>query len=297
MNLANHHIHFRIFRTHRDRKAIYIKTLESEVAKLRAKDAAHDTEIHAHKLTIRRLKELIKYHNIVLPLDLASDPHVRSPQATIELVGSPDHGQMIRAQLPELYSYTGQIPGAGITSGAAPASMAEPNVNMNIAESGQLLADMTIFDTFGTQRGPNTHTLAGTSIAMPHPNDVGTTQTGVDFVLALEHVCLEHHAVHSVDMEGTGHEMMLMSPIMRCSPPLVQTTHAGSGLPDGTKWSVPAAELEKLLECADRLSLEGEMTPVEAWQRIRLHPNFKSLTREGLEEIKTRLVPEVRCYG
>ena len=297
MYLANHRILFWIFRTHRDRKATYIKTLESEVAKLRAKDAAHDAEIQAYLLTIRRLKELIKYHNIGLPLDLASDPHVQSPQATIELVGSPDHGQMIRAQLPESYSYTSQIPGAGITSGAAPVSMPEPHVDMNLAESGEFLAGMTIFDTFGIQQEPSTPTFTGTSTTMPHPRGLGTTQTGVDFVLALEHVCLEHHAVHSVDMEGTGHEMMLMSPIMRCSPPLVQTTHAGSGLPDGTKWSVPAAELEKLLECADRLSLEGEMTPVEAWQRIRLHPNFKSLTREGLEEIKTRLVPEVRCYG
>ncbi|KAK5462908.1 hypothetical protein LTS15_002620 [Exophiala xenobiotica] len=288
---------FRIFRTHRDRKATYIKTLESEVAKLRAKDAAHDSETQAYKLTIRRMKGLIKYHNIVLPLDLASDPHIQSPEATIELVGSPDHGQMIRAQLPEYLSYTSQISRAGITAAAAPVSMTEPNLTMNIAESGELLAGMTSFDTFGTQQEPRTRTFTGTSTTMPHPHGLGTTQTGIDFVLALEHVCLEHHAVHSVDMEGTGHEMMLMSPIMRYSPPLVQTTQAGSGLPDGTKWSVPAAELEKLLECADRLSLGGEMTPVEAWQRIRLHPNFGDLTREGLEDIKASLVPEVKCYG
>ena len=132
---------------------------------------------------------------------------------------------------------------------------------------------------------------------MPHPHGLGATQVGVDFVLALEHVCLGHHAAHSVDDDGSGHEMMLMSPIMWRSPPLNVTTQAGSGLAAGARWSVPAVELEKLLEFSDRLSLDGEVTPVEAWQRVRQHPNFSNMTRDGLDALKETLLPEVQCYG
>jgi hypothetical protein len=164
---------------------------------------------------------------------------------------------------------------------------------------------MTISDTSGTSNPapafpvhlPTTETIPPISTPMPHPQGLGATQVGVDFVLALEYVCLEHHAVHSVDADGSGHEMMLLSPIMSRSPPLMQTTQPGSGLPDGTRWSVPAVELERLLEYSDRLNLDGEITPVEAWQRIRQHPNFSALSREGLEDLRASLLPEVKCYG
>ncbi len=66
-------------RTHRDRKATYVKTLEAEVAKLRVRDSVHEAELVACRMTIRRLKELIKYHKVPLPLDLASDPQFSEP--------------------------------------------------------------------------------------------------------------------------------------------------------------------------------------------------------------------------
>ncbi|KAK4944312.1 hypothetical protein LTR10_016198 [Elasticomyces elasticus] len=244
-------------RTHRDRKATYVRSLESEVTKLRASEAAHDAECQTFRQVIRRLRELIKYHNIPLPPDLASSPHVSSPQATVELVTLPDHSQTIRAQLP--------APGFS---------------------TGDIFAGTSISDAPDQEPTP-----------MAHPHGLWTAQTGVDFVLGLEQVCLEHHAVHSVDVEGTGHEMMLMSPIMSRSPPLQQTTEPGSGLPDGAVWSVPSVELERLLEFADRLRLDGEITPVEAWQAIRQHPSFPNLTREGLDSMKLMLLPEVKCYG
>lgn len=130
-----------------------------------------------------------------------------------------------------------------------------------------------------------------------HPQGLGATQVGVEFVLALEQPCLGHHYAHAIDAEGSGHEMMLMSPIMSRSPALNASTEPRSGLPSGSKWMVPAVELEKLLEFSDRLSLDGEITPVEIWQRIRQHPNFGILTRHGLSALQTTLVPKVTCYG
>jgi hypothetical protein len=317
-------------RTHRDRKATYVKTLEAEVAKLRARDSAHEAELLACRMTIRRLKELIKYHKIPLPLDLASDPNFHSPQATIELLGFPN--QTIRAQMPPPESYfpgsplqqQQQQPGNILTS-ADHLSFNPLLHSGSTTSSSDLFSGLTISEAPTSLHAPSIYSQTASSAppippissAMPHPQGLGATQVGVDFVLALEHVCLEHHAAHASADDGSGHEMMLMSPIMWHSPaaarpqqhssaaarqPSPATRPAGgaptsSGLPSGTRWSVPAIELEKLLDFSDRLSLEGEITPVEAWQRIRQHPNFEGMTRDGLESLKQTLLPEVTCYG
>ncbi|EXJ69797.1 uncharacterized protein A1O5_06868 [Cladophialophora psammophila CBS 110553] len=303
-------------RTHRDRKATYVKTLEAEVAKLRARDSAHEAQIQACRNTIRRLKELIKYHKIPLPLDLASDPHIQSPQATIELLGFPDsRTQRIRAQMPpETDSgFLGFPPSQNIlTSPDLPYGTLHSG---STTSSSDLFSGLTISEAPTSLHAPSIYSQAPPfppiSTPMQHPQGLGATQVGVDFVLALEHVCLEHHAAHATADDGTGHEMMLMSPIMWHSParpqpaltaassrqPAVATAATESGLPSGTRWSVPAVELEKLLDFSDKLSLEGEITPVEAWQRVRQHPNFGNLTRDGLEALKATLLPEVHCYG
>lgn len=278
-------------RTHRDRKATYVKTLEAEVAKLRARDSAHEAETQACRQVIQRLKGLIKHHHIPLPVDLASHPHIQSPQAAIELLALPDNSQSIRAQLPEV-GYV--FPSAHITSDYSLDSG-------STTSSSDMLSGLTVSDA-PSLRATSVYSSTApaapsVSTSMAHPQGLGATQVGVDFVLTLEHVCLEHHAEHSVADDGSGHEMMLMAPIMWRSPPLNQTSQTGSGLPSGTRWTVPAVELEKLLEFSDRLSLDGEITPVEAWQRIRQHPNFQNLTRDGLDALKAALLPEVQCYG
>ncbi|KIX99368.1 uncharacterized protein Z520_04944 [Fonsecaea multimorphosa CBS 102226] len=304
-------------RTHRDRKATYVKTLEAEVAKLRARDSAHEAQLQACRNAIRRLKELIKYHKIPLPLDLASDPHIQSPQATIELLGFPDsRTQHIRAQLPP-ESDSGFL----VYAPPAPNISTSSDLPYNTLHSGSTTSSSDLFSGLTVSEAPTslhepsiysqTASVPPISTPMQHPQGLGATQVGVDFVLALEHVCLEHHAAHATADDGSGHEMMLMSPIMWHSPARTQpaqpatATHqpsstavnTGSGLPSGTRWSVPAVELEKLLDFSDKLSLDGEITPVEAWQRVRQHPNFGDLTRDGLEALKATLLPEVHCYG
>ena len=287
-------------------------------------------------MTIRRLKELIKYHKIPLPIDLASDPHFQSPQATIELLEYPHipHGQQIRAQMPsETESGFLFPPGPRhniITTADLPYTQLHSG---STTSSSDLFSGLTISDAPTSLHASSIYsqgtTIPPISSAMPHPQGLGTTQIGVDFVLALEHVCLEHHAAHATADDGSGHEMMLMSPIMWHSPGRQQaiqsprspnsmtaqpqptsslqvprpvsatalSAQTGSGLASGTRWNVPAVELEKLLDFSDKLSLDGEITPVEAWQRIRQHHHFDTLTRDGLEALKETLLPEVNCYG
>lgn len=294
---------FSSHRTHRDRKATYVKTLESEVAKLRAKDSAHETYVLAYRSLIRGLKDLIKQYNIILPPDLASDPLLSSPEATVEIFALADQSQSIRAYFPDDYisnPTTAFISPPTTTTTATHTSFSSmPLHSGSTSSSDFLLTGLTISDAPSLNPSQGHSSQSGVSVSMPvtHPQGLGATQVGVEFVLALEQPCLGHHFAHSNDAEGSGHEMMLMSPIMSRSPALNASMDPRSGLPSGSKWTVPAVELEKLLEFSDRLSLDGEITPVEIWQRIRQHPNFGLLTRHGLSALQSTLVPKVTCYG
>lgn len=58
----------------------------------------------------------------------------------------------------------------------------------------------------------------------------------------------------------------------------------------------PAVEVDKLLQLSSQLSLEGELTPIEAWHRIKQHPGFVTLNRDRLEQLKVVLLPGVRFH-
>jgi hypothetical protein len=60
---------------------------------------------------------------------------------------------------------------------------------------------------------------------------------------------------------------------------------------------VPAIELENLLSLSQLLQLDGEVTPIEIWQRVHQHPQFRELTNERLDRLRDELLPQVVCYG
>jgi hypothetical protein len=82
----------------------------------------------------------------------------------------------------------------------------------------------------------------------------------------------------------------------RCPAP-IDTSSKREVIDAKYKWTVPTIEVEKLLEFSSRLTLDGEITPVEAWARIKGHPNFVELDQKRLDMLKAVLVPEVLCYG
>ena len=64
-----------------------------------------------------------------------------------------------------------------------------------------------------------------------------------------------------------------------------------------TSWTVPQANIQTLLNLSSSLSLEGEITPVEAWNQLSHHPNFGRCTRQTVEMLKGQLSAAVRCEG
>jgi hypothetical protein len=73
--------------------------------------------------------------------------------------------------------------------------------------------------------------------------------------------------------------------------------YAPSTLTTDTRWEVSAEVFQKLFEMADRLDLDGYITPVQAWNRIRDHDSFSRLTREKLKTLENAMRPNIKCQG
>ncbi|KAF2855539.1 hypothetical protein T440DRAFT_513649 [Plenodomus tracheiphilus IPT5] len=124
---------------------------------------------------------------------------------------------------------------------------------------------------------------------------IDATVIGMDFVLTLESPCLSHIDIaHSEsNRTSTGHALMASASILHQNhnPP-------GERLNSETSWQVPGLGLERLLELSESIVLdECELTPVQAWDYIRRHPQFAELETERLEVLKEKLVRQIKCYG
>lgn len=155
----------------------------------------------------------------------------------------------------------------------------------------------------------------GTGLESEHSNlsqlicedDTDGTQTAVDFVLALEQICLHHHKFSSSSLFkegelGSGHTQMLQSPIMARLPEAAPhhpqiPLQMDVPVQPGCSWSVPATELERLLALSQSLPLNGEVTPVQIWQRLRAEDDLARVTQERLDCLRDQLIPHVMCYG
>lgn len=96
---------------------------------------------------------------------------------------------------------------------------------------------------------------------------------------------------HDAEETISGHALMATAPpdshIANC--PEEKYPHQ---MPD-----ITMPDLMKLLDLSNRLPLDGEITPIMAWAKIIQDDNFRALSKEDIEVIKTELVAKVRCYG
>lgn len=90
---------------------------------------------------------------------------------------------------------------------------------------------------------------------------------------------------------------MIQSPILTRCPAPISTDSKREHIDTSYNWSAPELEVEKLLELSNRLTLDGEITPVEAWRRIKQYPGFRHLNRVNIAAVKEMMLPEVMCYG
>ena len=253
-------------------------------------------EITAYQNLVRRLQETLASHGIQVPPDL-QDVQAAGTMARVQLVGAIPQEQRIEAFMP---AFDGSAPSPHELNQLAIAEQYGTAGPTRSSQSSSLASSVPSSSNFP----PPEHGASETSETRPHENvnGPGVTQVGVNFVLALEQPCLHHHQnfeppeLLAAGSIGSGHLAMLSSPIIARAPTFsFNGRHAERSI--GSQWQVPAIELERLLNLSQQIDLNGEITPIQAWQALKHHSSFESLRLEQLQILIDALLPNVKCYG
>ncbi|KAG5294738.1 hypothetical protein I7I48_11392 [Histoplasma ohiense] len=272
-------------RNHRERKEQYIKSLEHQLHRLRDESSSLQSETHqvAEENTI--LRDIVQEHGLPLPstsINPSSEDRqpYSKPMATVSVIGSRGFGQRLQVSLGDSPMEPVFPVGFGIPD-KPPADKPVLSV-INYEKRGGLPSPRE--STQLASQGLSQQPIPGSG----HPYGLDTTQVGVDFVLFMERCCIYHvHQLHDAE-EPNGHAFTALAPLL---------TQAPTVLDDCTSWQIPASELDRLLELSSALHLDGELTPVEMWMRIKQHPLFHKLNREGLQQLSQALIAGVQCFG
>lgn len=92
----------------------------------------------------------------------------------------------------------------------------------------------------------------------------------------------------SDSVDPANHMMMASTPLVARAPKAPQVNQT---------WKASGAIIKELLNLSLSIKLEGEITPVEAWHRLRKHPDFWRLNRSQVDKLKIELSTAVRCCG
>ncbi|KAI9798709.1 MAG: hypothetical protein M1825_005036 [Sarcosagium campestre] len=118
----------------------------------------------------------------------------------------------------------------------------------------------------------------------------------LNFVLKLEHVCLDHIQPGDVTQKESvaatfGHSLML-------SAPTLQDVEKQN---ESSSWDPSRGEtremLNKLHLLSSQLNLTTEITPIMAWEIIEKQEYFSTLTIEDFDAIAAQLSKKMRCFG
>ena len=248
-------------------------------------------------------------------------PQTRSPVAEISFIDFPDGSQSLHATMPTFQEFRQhqqhdddkpELDGASpdmthaqtVTSTTSDTTDVERSYSgrietLNISQRFREMNSSTAYSSPNTMTSHNQ--LGDAQFSRRDGGGLDTAQNAVDFVLALEKPCLAHHPADfdNLNADSNGHCLMLQAPLLSRQPNRSQSNPTNSQAAAATQsgWNVTVIEIEKLLNLSDRLSLDGELTPVEAWQRIRRHPGFPYMTTEQLETLRDVLLSNVKCYG
>jgi hypothetical protein len=265
-------------RNHRERKENYIKSLEREVLRLREEEATIVQNSKAVQEENAMLREILSQHSIPIPDRTAVLKYV----ATVSVRDVTDGSQCLHVTMPEMTDYLL----APFDSFASPFStsmeMSSPDSGNAAALQAREVSAQPSERSFRNEP-PKTQGLAT-------PGSLDNPQIGIDFVLSLEQPCLGHtRGAGGISSEvPSGHALTAQAPLLTSAPPTLTPT---------SSWQIPAVEIDRLLDLSSQLNLLGEVTPVQAWARLRAHPGFEKLSRDNLEGLKQALMVEVHCYG
>ncbi|CBF78052.1 hypothetical protein AN8772.2 [Aspergillus nidulans FGSC A4] len=226
-------------RTYRLRKESYIKSLEREILHLRTAKSDLTGETRKLRAEVRRLRQVIEQHGIVLPFTPPSlDSDITSPRQE----NSPQ---------------------------GAMATLCIDRDHLNNKR-------LAVFDdalTYGTS--PGSVQTATEGVHLPDGSFTGQSEVvaAMNFILSLEAPCLDHvraalGAPSAQSEMGHGHALTLTASVFR----LYSDT---SLLPEEDELlHVSKQTLSRLLELSVQVTTAEELTPTQVWAFLHQSPAF-----------------------
>ncbi|OBT60738.1 hypothetical protein VE03_09823 [Pseudogymnoascus sp. 23342-1-I1] len=283
--------------THRERKEIYIKSLETEVLQLRTNEANLLQETRSLYGEIDQLKKVLTELGVQLPLEGANAAPVDHESAAFpsnSVVGirqgskGPQihvgHSAVDRRRRNDGFHLSANPPADGIQ-------------HVFHEENGQASDVTSSFQSPSSGGVPSSSNAYGSAQSVSSPESTAgldMESIGIEFVLTLESPCLGHIQGGPDDPEApSGHVLTASAPLLFRAPSIATGPHICTTTP----WEAPSSGLERLLNLSQGLVLDGEVTPVQAWNYIRQRLGPQGVEVEKLRELTEKLLKEVSCHG
>ncbi|OAK96584.1 hypothetical protein IQ06DRAFT_44788 [Phaeosphaeriaceae sp. SRC1lsM3a] len=279
-------------KTHRERKEAYTKALETEVVQLRANEAKIIQETKRLYAELTTLKKIMVDHGLQVP-DLSQilvSPPATGVEEAFDFNMHISKGKNKQRQIRVWKSPDAQNHGQDAQTNT---SYSSPFSESSFRSPASQTSDTTLH--------PNPNKLIA---------ELDHTIVGMDFVMTLETPCLGHILDAPPDA-SSGHSLMVSATVLHHqNQPSRSHTHAhshthrprplaiNSHQNQQLAWQMPAVGIERLLELSASVPVpDGELTPVQAWDALRRHPEFGGLEVGRLKRLEERLVGGIKCYG
>ncbi|RAL13468.1 protein flbB [Aspergillus homomorphus CBS 101889] len=299
-------------RTHRERKEQYIRSLETEVSRLRE---AYTQEISAANLTVVQHRDMVQSlsdeNNILKEILVAHginfEAEVERRKAERPSMGyhsSPLASSSVASQPRNIAPSGGPIYTTPPTTVSASLSPSTNGIeHIDVSPTQELAPPQSAYQAAPCDALAALDQIAPASRAPIQPPGIfeADPQLQIDFILTLESPCREHTdylcrrsitEADDEDMPFSGHALMATCP----PPSYIATTTNEQTYPHKT-YDLPHVNLMTLLNLSRQLVTEGQITPIMALQCLKNHQLYSRLTREDVKIIVETLNTKVRCYG
>ncbi|KAI1941398.1 hypothetical protein LOZ66_001914 [Ophidiomyces ophidiicola] len=265
-------------RNHRERKETYVKALELEFRTLRDEEHSITMETKDIANENKMLREIMLAHDIPFP---SKTPPGRPP-TVVKVIGDPGAEQRLEVSVDGAINVQRLFPPPPSPSSKQFIPSMASNTHHHAPKgASQAAQDGIVLNRYSQEGSPTTP-------PNKHPLGLDATQVGVDFILFLEHPCLQHARTNCAKAPSSGHVFTFQTPLIANGPKTLRNNDT---------WEVPACHLDRLLDLAGALHLDGDITPVQAWNRIKQHPSFHKLDVEHFQKLSVLLSQEVQCFG
>ncbi|KAK4075529.1 hypothetical protein Purlil1_12654 [Purpureocillium lilacinum] len=283
-------------RSYRDRRVWYTRCLEKDLQRTRAREAKLLQECEHLRVTVRNVLSVLDELGVELP----SDPRIANTTQSLPVHGSGDDSPRSPERLP-IPLMTGihsnseaSTPFGGDRYPASTLSSTPLKPPTPLA--GQPLEGPPV----AAERWPTPQDLSQASISPDDRaclGDLDVVTLGMEFVLKIEEPCLGHiHGNLAKSDEPNGHALTTSAQLLASSH--APTYTPGAALLAPLPYHVaPVALLERLLSLAPDLSTYGEVTPIQAWNRIRYRPDFQGLDVHVIYTLADKLKEAAKCHG